>query len=763
MSKELDKLIEQVLNEVTVKLPYDLEDATGKKKTARAVKNDLGVRLGIGDIRKLADKDDDAASLAKTDFQKVYGKKGKDSYFDAAEEFRTASNVSGDVEDVYNSSTYKQNQDTLAANLKKKIDDAVDAIETKPKVSEKWEEFVKQTDADSDLKKRVNKHEVFKGAFPQDEWMQILALSRVRPTPKISTKGQVAIQRDLESAEITLVDAELQGSSTKGYSRYITTQIKGDAALAYYAGTSTQPANYNYTVYSNPGSPVQPWFLDGGEENLNRIKNLLNDFSAAGVKNYLEAFYADKSEDKQFIHNLKVFQKAIQDKNIPTKDTSTGVGQWWTNMVSRYQDITKTDPDTKGGLKRTAVTDQPFMSQAAGTGEMLDSQFSMFKTFFEGTDTGSSLQTLSARIKKLTDFTKKLYDVGASTGTITEVADKSFWGLTSADSKLFDRKDSQNEYVEYLNKIMIFDYFNAMAKELDSGSGPYVFEAFCAYMAGGRVAGKEKGLKGGMGETDFLFDNGDKGSAKYLRAKTKFSQSVDNFLQGVKVTYVFAAKKGEKPIYNKTSGELADFEAGKEVGQSDPDLIHFIDIYVVDVMRLEQKFDGDTVRFKIESATKPAPRQDKDGNVVNYDKSQDLDLKIKETHVEFDVSTFDPVGRVYLVQKDKKSLMDKLSVLADSMDKDTAHAQNQFKALTENFLKTFEHLGAAREKVSKYSNTGDMNVGKDAKDDMSKAGNQFDQVMTIVDSGKPLAAAVENRTRGVDSLIESIVKKMLIK
>ena len=170
-------------------------------------------------------------------------------------------------------------------------------------------------------------------------------------------------------------------------------------------------------------------------------------------------------------------------------------------MVARYKTTTANDPKAKGGLERNTIADQPFMSQAAGEGKMLDSQFSMFKTFFEGTPTGdSALETLSARVKKLgQDFTKELYDAPPN-----EVTNVSYWDPRILDNDgLVDKDKSNNQYVEILG--MTEDSLITLTrwrKNWTLWSGPYIFEAFCAYLAGGRVAGKEKGLKGGDKETD---------------------------------------------------------------------------------------------------------------------------------------------------------------------------------------------------------------------------------------------------------------------
>ncbi len=731
MSKELDKLIEQMLNE---RLPYDL-----KGKEPSAIKRDLGTKLKIAKIKSLASKASKNDELEIDDFEKAYDRVTNNADVENAEAFRTASTnpeVKAGAEAAYKGSKREKAVDAKAqkdaikqqatqASYNAVIKAAVDKIKTKSTLDARYAEYVDQYNQFGSPKRKKGA-DTFDKAFSLNDKLNLASMEQAG---KIAIKGNPAVAQSLKQAVEARRQEESQGNITsQGYTSFLTNDINGANALTY---SDTGKHKYNYTVLVNQAGPTEPWYLDGSDpDNIQRIARLLNNIDKAEVRTYLD-FFHNQPANKIFIHNLKVFQAAIKSENISTKEGD--LQDWWQgNMVARYQTITAADPKTTAGLERVALTDQPFMSQAAGEGRMLDSQFSMFKTFFEGTPTGANpLQTLSARVKKLTDFTKELYDA-----PLNEVTNISYWDLKDLNADgLVDKDKSNNQYVEYLNKIMIFDYFNAMAKELDAGAGPYVFEAFCAYLAGGRVAGKETGLKGGMGETDFFFDDGSKGSAKYLQTKSKFSQSADNFLQGVTVTYVFASKKG------------VDLQ-GSEKGESDPDKIHYIDLYVVDVTRLDQAA-GDTITFNITAANAP-----KSGAPA----SQNINLKSKDTKVEFDVSTFDPVGRVFLVEKNKENIMSKLDALSEKMDNDKSIALKQFAELAKYFKSTFENLGEAREQVSQYSNTGDMKNGTEAKTAIGKANTDFDSVIKIVQAGNPV-----NENKSIDSLIETIIKKNLFK
>ena len=71
--------------------------------------------------------------------------------------------------------------------------------------------------------------------------------------------------------------------------------------------------------------------------------------------------------------------------------------------------------------------------------------------------------------------------------------------------------------------------------------------------------------------------------------------------------------------------------------------------------------------------------------------------------------------------------MSKLDALSKKMDNDKSIALKQFAELTKYFKSTFENLGEAREQVSQYSNTGDMNMDQKQKTAIGKANTDFGQ------------------------------------
>ena len=781
MSKKITEsmlkgLVERVLSEKD--LPIDVDYTTkGKIKGKKDLKKDLGLSHHTPDyekLKKLASIDKEQDNLTKKDFKDAYST-GKGTHaVDSAEEIRTNtkdSTLKSTIDNIYNGSDRQKAVDKAIADKAAKAarTAALKDSETKADIAailkslkgistveKRLKAFIGDY-LDPNGKMRTVRHlkitkasdAIFQASFDEGEMLRIASYQHPKvskPELKIPDSAD-AVKKLLKAAVDNRIQKENDGTiDQNGYTRFVTPEVKGSSALKYLYktkkdGVTITSTNYNYTVFSK--NPIEPWFIADKSDNFSAIETLMNS-NKQSDKNYLNKFLrkstSTEKEDKIFLHNLKVFKVAIEQKGIKTKNNA-----WWKAMVQGYLDLTSQDPEVTPDLKRTSLTSPAIMSQAAGSGQMLSSQFSMFNTFFEGTPPGSSaLDTMTKRVKKLTDFAQELYDV-EDTPTVSEVVGKTNFSLDSAGG-LVKLRETSNKYIDLLNKIMMLDYFNTMAKELDSGAGAYVFEAFCAYLAGGRVAGKEKGLKGGMGETDFFFDNGERGSAKYLAKTSSFSQSVGNFLQGVKVTYVFASKRGHKPVYEKTTGELIGFDKTKKIVQTDPDLIHYIDLYVVEVERVDQSEIDDEVPFKIRATDQT---------------DQSIDLAIIQNNVTFDVSKFKPAGRLHLVDKDYDSIMTKLDALAKKMDIDQAAAKTSFETLVKNFTNTFKHLESAKEKVSEYSNTGTKDLGDKALIDMSDAQTEFAGVMSLIE---PEESKLRSESKKVTSnllnkLIEENFKK----
>lgn len=137
-------------------------------------------------------------------------------------------------------------------------------------------------------------------------------------------------------------------------------------------------------------------------------------------------------------------------------------------------------------------------------------------TMFEGAN------TLTDRMKQLTEFSSEFQNI-----------------LNGNDPSA---NFAQLGLQKMISSVMVMDYFNSIIEDIDSGAGAYLFESFCAAIAGGRVEGKSKTEEGVMGAVDFTLASGASGSSKYYSAIGGIEQAVNGFDDGVPVYYIVAIK-----------------------------------------------------------------------------------------------------------------------------------------------------------------------------------------------------------------------------
>ncbi len=198
---------------------------------------------------------------------------------------------------------------------------------------------------------------------------------------------------------------------------------------------------------------------------------------------------------------------------------------------------------------------------------------------------------------------------------------------------------------------------------------------------------------------------------------------------------------------------------GKEVVASDPDTIHFIDMYVINIKRLSQKFEeSGKVKFQIKSGKKPS---------ADDDETRVMELDVKKGQVKIDVDSFAPAGRLYLVTTDKKSIMDNLETLAEEMDKQKIDAKKRYKEVVQKFKKTFADIESAHGNITEYSNgvfedsATKQSKGKDAVDSLKSAQTTFVSLASILNPTDKLTEGKKNLA--LDQLIQTIVKQKLLK
>jgi len=168
------------------------------------------------------------------------------------------------------------------------------------------------------------------------------------------------------------------------------------------------------------------------------------------------------------------------------------------------------------------VFDFDLRNYAADEGKYPPQLASVFGLLFEGET------NFIKRLGKIVDFSNNVIS-SLGEGDAADTAKKSLKDLGLQ---------------KYMQNLMVLDYLTTIAKNLDSGSGAYHFEAFLALVAGGKVTGKatEDGL---MGALDFEMGNKVKGSAKYYSKFAGLKQSAKGFSLDEVVHYIIAIKKGE--------------------------------------------------------------------------------------------------------------------------------------------------------------------------------------------------------------------------
>jgi hypothetical protein len=452
------------------------------------------------------------------------------------------------------------------------------------------------------------------------------------------------------------------------------------------------------------------------DRNLIRASILFDHYNVGEVKKYLESFYDVFDEKANYNEEERKWRLALFSnyytffRNLNAGDDSSDLKSFVSKMQEKNARIlapTKTPRAATKDAETVSITDPTFATQAAASGKMLETQFVMFNKFFEGTTGNDPKTLLTQRIQKLTKFSN---DVATAKDNLSEA-------LTDEQAK--------GSITDFLNKTMVLDYFNTFAKDVDSGAGAYIFEAFCAYMAGGTVGGKETGASGGMGEADFFFADGTKGSAKYLKAGSAVSQSFNNFIIGQTVTYIFASKKGK----NKAPA-------------SDADEVLYIDLYVFNVEKEEDSLIKGKAKFKVDGVSKLLPMAKSKVVFPTPDK---------------------PVGTLALVTTSGENIQKNLNAAAGKVD-------TMVEQATKAFIATMSELKKAKESVQNYSNTGDMKPhGKNATESLNNAGSQFKKVMDAMQNksepetdDEPQNIKKESKS-SMDNLIEAIIKQKLLK
>lgn len=390
-----------------------------------------------------------------------------------------------------------------------------------------------------------------------------------------------------------------------------------------------------------------------------------------------------------------------------------GVGEFVEDAIKVLDNYEK----SKAYKGPTSIVMPSLTSAGGDTGVFSDSQMKIFSSFF---DSGSTFQE---RMLKLSNFSKKIYEV-ASTGTDQALA---------SDPK------------ELLISIMVLDSLNFIVKDFESGSSAYLFEAFLALMGGGKILGKEKTAAGKMGGADFDYQMGGQtylGSSKYYGKGSTLEQAKDGFDVGKPVLYIVALKKEDSAAKGTTAG-----------GTSDPTKIVKLAIYTFSIV----KNTDDTFNFA-----------DKAGITYLQNIATESDGKIKIGGTARGLKPDNLLGDIYFATHNTKGLKDMLKEGMASQEISLKEAYTAF----ENF---FTSINKSKDGAQKYlavdpQESGASDVGLES---IREIDNSQDHLITLMNSlknvtkfefsGEKGSRSVKSLPESLDGLIESIIKKKLLK
>jgi hypothetical protein len=416
------------------------------------------------------------------------------------------------------------------------------------------------------------------------------------------------------------------------------------------------------------------------------------------------------------------------------------------NKLEKIIDLYSTGTIDRLGPKST-ITAPEFGSRRgtaigkANTAPFPPDQLKTIKTFV-----GSlGANNFTGRVKKITDFSKLFFDASKN---------------ESAAINTLRTKNAK----EILNSIMVLDIFNYIAKDMDHGSGAYLFEYFCALLMEGSIRGKESGESGGMGATDFVASDGSAGSAKFYGKPINISQATTGFITGVnQVNYIIGIKKDV--IENVGVGapgpeSFVDTDTLSTVAgaskTSDPTTLVGIDMHVIPVkLSLTGKGKKKTKVFKVDDVkvTTTGGKSDGSSPRVVLD-----DIVQGGQHY---------IGTMYLSKGDTTPFRTMVSEAVDSLDVNIKEAFAAMKLV-------FSEMNSAKENTKNYINTGKTETGNDAFEAVHNMETQIAELIEKLNAsmnpkskksdpyGGTVAATAASRTaRTMAESLDDLIKQVL--
>ena len=394
----------------------------------------------------------------------------------------------------------------------------------------------------------------------------------------------------------------------------------------------------------------------------------------------------------------------------------------------------------------TQTFSQPTIRTATGeSGQWNDEIKSILDKVF-------SSPTLAKRIAKLTQISKRFYLASGALkaekgmgrvkgGPVTSAA-----GLESGGGGPEARFDKAKVKAlaelkamplrEFINQVMLMEYFVELSKSFDAGSGANVFEWFLAMIAGGYITGKESGPGGGMGAVDFKYKMTSgagqvtkRGSAKYYAQKSDIKQAVKGFEIGKNVDYVVALKKQGMEQIGQTSR-----------GTSDPARLVAAEIFTPTIKR--ERDVGGRAQFKITYK-----------NSAGKNTSQTVSAP-PTGKLDFSDHLGPAVGVLFIADVPTESFRDMMyRATQDSL-------LNKKRELLKQFETFFSTLNNVDQQARLYNSNGNLDHASSVLSGLDQADDEFETLMSIYGDPRPtdpIAEAKENQD------LEQIILDKLLK
>lgn len=379
------------------------------------------------------------------------------------------------------------------------------------------------------------------------------------------------------------------------------------------------------------------------------------------------------------------------------------------------------------------------------TGDSLISKKDQSQTVFPFDLSNASMQDSTPR---LSPSLKNLFDVLA-------LHEDTFQGrikkISEFSQNLASASDNDDDAVKKLRTMgplrftqyaLVLDYLASIAKQVDAGSGAYMFETFLAALAGGYVTGKETTVSGQMGGADFTFGkDGVRGSSKYLKPGSDASQAASGFEKEEYVHYVIA----RKILETKTGSRKTDDVSSTDVDQVIGFQINYPILQVVEpksVFQFIELKNGKPTPYKTIDLFRAA----KTGDITKAKGGAVDRIKIP--------TTINSLGVLQIATINGERYRD---LLSDAIE----YIGGDIKQVFVQFQTAFDKVNSAKESVGSYSISGKQQDGNKAIQDLLAYKDALKLVFEkLKDVGFSKASAANKQATGYEAPDEEEINKL---